>query len=123
MKNIKVSALLSGMESNPVWEIKDNEAQKVMSIFTSLPAGSFANRTEDYSRFYNGCMLEVSSEKSIHVFDGYAIINENNVIEVRVDKNKKLEKQLLKHLNTAPMIKNLILNSDLSFNAEVHKAV
>lgn len=123
MKNIKVEALLNGMSENPVWEIKDNEAQKVMSIYSSLPSGSFVNRTEDYSRFYNGCMLEVSSEKSIHVFDGYAIISENNVIEVRVDKNKKLEKQLLKHLNTAPMIKNLIMNSDLSFNAEVHKAV
>ena len=48
-------------------------------------------------------------------------INENNVIEVRVDKNKKLEKRLLKHLKTAPMIKNLIFG--LSFDEDISKAV
>ncbi|MCX6158627.1 MAG: hypothetical protein WCK13_01510 [Ignavibacteriota bacterium] len=121
MKNIKVEALLNGMAANPAWEIKDNDARKVMNIYTSLTAGSFVNRTKDYSRFYNGCMVEVSSCKKIHVFDGCAIINENNVIEVRVDKNKKLEKRLLKHLKTAPMIKNLIFG--LSFDEDISKAV
>lgn len=123
MKHLKVEALLNGMPENPVWEIKDNEARKIMNLYASLPQGSFVNRTKDYSRFYNGCMLEVSSGNNIHVFDGHAIINDNNIIEVRIDKNKKLEKNLLKHFNAAPMIKNLIFNSTFSNNEEIHKAV
>lgn len=123
MNNIKVEALLNGMPENPVWEINTAESQKVLNTFDSLPAGAFVNMAKDYNRFYNGCMLSTSAGKSIHVFNGYAIINENNVIEVRVDKNNKLEKQLLKHLNTAPMIKSLIFNSTFSLDAEMHKAV
>ena len=68
-------------------------------------------------------MLETSAGKNIHVFDGYAIINENNIIEVRVDKNKKLEKLLLKSLKTAPAIRSLIFNSELPADTEIHKAI
>jgi hypothetical protein len=67
--------------------------------------------------------MEVSSNKSIHVFDGYAILNENNIIEVRVDKNQRLEKALLKNLKAAPMVKNLIFNGELSRDIEISKAV
>ena len=122
-QNIKVSALLNGMDINPQWEIRDKEAMEVMKIYDSMPSGSYMNTRNESNRLYNGCTMEVSSGKNIHVFDGYAILNENNIIEVRVDKNKTLEKQLLKHLKTAPMIKNLIFNSDLSQNVEIHKAV
>ena len=123
MKNIKIEALLNGMLENPVWEINSAESQKVLNTFDSLPAGNFVNRTKDYNRFYNGCMLETSAGKNIHVFDGYAIINENNIIEVRVDKNKKLEKLLLKSLKTAPAIRSLIFNSELPADTEIHKAI
>lgn len=123
MKTIKVEALLNGMYSNPVWEVKNKDADKIMKIYNSMPSGSYNTSRKDLNRLYNGCMLEVSGGKNIHVFDGYAIINENNVIEVRVDKNKKLENQLLMGLQTAPMIKNLIFNSDLSRTIDVQKAV
>jgi hypothetical protein len=123
MKNLKISALLNGMDSNPAWEIKAKEAEKIMSIYNSMQPGSYRNTRKESNRFYNGCMVEVSSEKNIHVFDGYAILNENNIIEVRVDKNNKLEKQLLKNLQAAPMIKNLIFNSELSRDVEISKAV
>jgi hypothetical protein len=121
--NIKVEALLSEMNSNPTWRIKNKEAEKVMDIYNSMQTGTFMTTRKDSNRLYNGCMLEVSSNKSIHVFDGYAILNENNIIEVRLDKDQKLEKQLLKNLQIAPMVKNLIFNSKLSREVEMHKAV
>jgi hypothetical protein len=122
-QNIKVSAILNGMNNNPQWEIKDNDAAEVMSIYNSMQTGSYMNTRSESNRFYNGCTMEVSSNKSIHVFDGYAILNENNIIEVRIDKNQCLEKQLLKNLKAAPMVKNLIFNSDLSRDLEINKAV
>jgi hypothetical protein len=115
--------MLNGMANNPEWEIKDKEAVEVMSIYNSMQTGSYRNTRSEPNRFYNGCTMEVSSNKSIHVFDGYAILNENNIIEVRVDKNQCLEKALLKNLKVAPMIKNLIFNSDLSRDIEISKAV
>jgi hypothetical protein len=123
MKTVKVEAMLSGMDHNPVWEIKDKEADTVLDIFNSMQPGSYVNTRNESGKLYSGCMLEISSGKNIHVFDGYAILNDNNVIEVRVDKNQRLEKQLLKNLNVAPMIKNLIFNSDLSRDVEINKAV
>src|SRR5665647_2017324 len=84
MENIKVEAMLSCMDCNPSWEIKDKEAKKVMDINASMQTGSFVNTRKESNRLYNGCMMEVSSNKSIHVFDGYAILNENNIIEVPV---------------------------------------
>jgi hypothetical protein len=123
VKPIKVEALLSGMGYNPAWEIKDKDAEKVLEIYNSMPQSSFVNTRKELNRLYSGCMLEISSGKNIHVFDGYAILNENNVIEVRLDKNQLLEKQLLKHLQAAPMVKNLIFNSELSRDVEINKAV
>ena len=96
-KNIKAEALLNGMENNPTWEIKDGEAEKVMDIYNTMQTGSYMNARKDTNSFYKGCMLELSSNKSIHVFDGYAILNENNIIEVRIDRKQRLEKQLLKN--------------------------
>ncbi len=121
--NFKVEALLSGMDCNPVWEIKDKEAEMVLKIYGSMQTGSFQNTRTESNRLYNGCKVEVSSGKSIHVFDGYAILNENNVIEVRLDKEQRLEKQLLKNLKVAPMLKNLIFNGELSRDHEISKAV
>jgi hypothetical protein len=66
-------------------------------------------------------MLEVSSNKKIHVFDGYAMLIENNRKEVRIDKNQRLEKQLLLNLHISPSIKNLIF--ELPRYAEINKAV
>ena len=122
-QNIRVSAMLNGMDNNPRWEIKDKEAAEVMDIYNSMQTGSYMNTRSESNRFYNGCMMEVSSNKSIHVFDGFAILNENNIIEVRVDNNQLLEKRLLKNLKVAPMVKNLIFNSELSRDLEVNKAV
>jgi len=122
-QNIKVSAMLNGMDNNPHWEIKDSEAAEVMGIYNSMQSGPYMNTRSESNRFYNGCTMEVSSNKSIHVFDGYAILNENNIIEVRLDKNQRLEKALLKNLKVAPMVKNLIFNSDLSRDHEISKAV
>jgi len=115
--------MLNGMDNNPRWEIKDKEAAEVMDIYNSMQTGSYMNTRSESNRFYNGCMMEVSSNKSIHVFDGFAILNENNIIEVRVDNNQLLEKRLLKNLKVAPMVKNLIFNSELSRDLEVNKAV
>jgi len=123
MKRLKVKALLNGMNESPSWEIKDKEAEKIIKLYDSMQQGSYINTRSESGRLYNGCLLELSSDKSIHVFDGYAIHNENNIIEIRIDKNNKLEKQLLSHLQTAPMLKNLIFNSELSRNVEVQKAV
>jgi hypothetical protein len=123
MKHLKVEALLDGMDENPSWEIKDKEAENIIKLYDSMKPGSYMNTRTEQSRLYKGCVLEISPEKSIHVFDGYAIHNENNIIEIRVDKNNKLETQLLSHMQTAPMLRSLIFNSELSRNVEVHKAV
>jgi hypothetical protein len=103
-----VKALINGMNYNPSSELKDREAKKVMEIYESLSSGSIMNIIEDTNRFYSGCVMELSPKKNIQVFEGYAVLNDNNVKDVRVDKDHRLEKQLLKNLNISPMIKNLI---------------
>jgi hypothetical protein len=123
MKRLKVKALLNGMGQDTSWEIKDKEAEKIIKLYDSMREGSYMNKRSGPNRLYNGCLLELSSDRNIHVFDGYAIHNENNIIEIRVDKNNKLEKQLLNLLQTAPMLKNLIFNCELSRNLDVQKAV
>jgi len=118
---LKVKALLNGMNSNPAWEIKGEETEKVLEIYNSMPKTTVRVTGLDTNRLYNGCMLEVSSNKKIHVFDGYAMLIENNRKEVRIDKNQRLEKQLLLNLHIAPSIKNLIF--ELPRYAEINKAV
>ena len=100
--------MLNGMNCNSSCEIKNKEFEKVMEIYESLQTGSYMNKGKDADRFYNGCMMEVSSKKSIRVFGGYAILDNNNVKDVRIDTDNRLEKQLLKNLNISPMMKSLI---------------
>jgi benzoyl-CoA reductase/2-hydroxyglutaryl-CoA dehydratase subunit BcrC/BadD/HgdB len=110
-----VKALINGMNCSPASELKDIEAKKVMEIYESLSSCSNRNINNGTNRFYSGCVMELSSKKNIQVFDGYAVLNENNEKYVRIDKDHRLEKQLLKNLNISPMIKNLI--SEFSQNA------
>ncbi|MCX6159044.1 MAG: hypothetical protein NTY74_13775 [Ignavibacteriae bacterium] len=105
---MKVKALLSSLNCNPVSELNDKEAKMVMEIYESIPACSNIMTNKDTNRFYGGCVMEISSNTNIEVFDGYAILNNNNVKDVRVDKDNRLEKQLLKNLNISPMMKSLI---------------
>jgi len=105
---IKVKALLSGMNCNSASELKDKDAKKIMQIYESLSVSSNMLIRKESNKFYSGCVMEMSSNKNIQVFDGYAILNDNTVKDVRVDKGNRLEKQLLKNLNISPMIKNLI---------------
>jgi hypothetical protein len=112
--SIKVKALISGMNCSPASELKDKEFKKIMEIYESLSSGSYMDIKKGTKMFYNGCVMEMSSNKNIQVFDGYAILNDNNVKDVRVDKDHRLEKQLLNSLNISPMIKSLIF--ELSHN-------
>lgn len=105
---IKITAILSDVTNNPVMEIKDKEADIVMEIYDSMHTGSYMNKRNETNRFYNGCVMELSLNTNIKVFDGYAILNENIIKEVRIDEGNKLEKHLLKNLNISPMIKSLI---------------
>jgi len=105
---MKVKALLSSMNCNPVSELNEKEAKMVMEIYESMPVCSYVKVSKDTNRFYSGCVMEMSSNKNIQVFDGYAVLNDNNVKDVRVDKDNRLEKQLLKSLNISPMMKSLI---------------
>jgi hypothetical protein len=116
--SIKVKALLNGMNCNSSCEIKNKEFVKVMEIYDSLQTASYMNKGKEADRFYNGCMMEVSSKKSIRVFGGYAILNENNKEEVRLDKDNRLEKYLLKNLNISPMVKSLMF--ELLKSVEIH---
>ena len=106
--SIKVKALLSSMNNNPVTELNDKESKEVMDIYESMPVCSNIMTSKDTNRFYNGCVMEMSSNKNIQVFEGYAILNDNNVKDVRVDTDNRLEKQLLNNLNISPMMKSLI---------------
>jgi len=112
-----VKALLNGMNCNPAAELNDKEAKKVLEIYESLSSGSNNEINTGDNRFYSGCVMEMSSNKNIKVFDGYAVLNDNNVKDIRIDKDKRLEKQILNSLNISPMIKNLIF--DLSQNVEI----
>jgi hypothetical protein len=112
-----VKALLNGMNSNPASELKDKEFNKIMEIYESLSSGSNMDVKKDTKRFYSGCVIEMSSNKNIQVFDGFAVLNDNNVKDVRIDKDNRLEKQLLNSLNISPMIKSLIF--ELSYNVKI----
>jgi ATP-dependent phosphoenolpyruvate carboxykinase len=105
------------MNCNPASELKDKEFKKIMEIYDSLSSDSNTYIKKETNRFYSGCVMEMSSNKNIQVFDGYAVLNDNNVKNVRVDKDHRLEKQLLNSINISPMIKSLIF--ELSHNVEI----
>jgi len=102
------------MNCNPASELKDKEFKKIMEIYESLSSDSNTYIKKETNMFYKGCVMEMSSNKNIQVFDGYAVLNDNNVKDVRVDKDHRLEKLLLNSLNISPMIKSLIF--ELSHN-------
>ncbi|MCX6158563.1 MAG: hypothetical protein NTY74_11360 [Ignavibacteriae bacterium] len=118
---IKIKAMLSDVSNNPAMEIKDKEAEMVMEIYDSMQTGSYTNKRNEANRFYNGCVMELSLNTNIQVFDGYAILIENTIKEVRIDEGNKLEKHLLKNLNISPMIKSLIF--ELSQNIVTQRTV
>lgn len=113
--------MLSDVSNNPAMEIKDKEAEMVMEIYDSMQTGSYTNKRNEANRFYNGCVMELSLNTNIQVFDGYAILIENTIKEVRIDEGNKLEKHLLKNLNISPMIKSLIF--ELSQNIVTQRTV
>ncbi len=90
--------IFSGLR-DPSWLLSEDEAQKILSIWNSLPE-SPKNVFIPNILGYKGCFLSSSDKTKWAAFrEVVTLLNENTVIESRIDTERKFEKAVL---GTAP---------------------